>query len=150
MESMKLVNFVRSEVKQDKKPTDIAKNQFADDKYLQPVLDDDAVLFSLDDTDEASVGGDQSEQPTRPTPDAAAQDKFLREAEARSDVPEAAKGRSAIERNDSSYFESYSTRGIAAERLCIFKVAHLENRNPRDDAQGQSTNRRLQRFHLQQ
>jgi type I protein arginine methyltransferase len=43
------VNFIRSEVKAGKTPRDISKDDLKDDKYLQPVLEDDALLFSLDD-----------------------------------------------------------------------------------------------------
>lgn len=47
---MKLVNFVRGEVQRGNKTLNISsKAVFEDDKYLQPVLEDDALLYSLDD-----------------------------------------------------------------------------------------------------
>lgn len=43
------MNYIRSEVKNGNKNPDVSDAaKFADDKYLQPVLEDDAVLFSLD------------------------------------------------------------------------------------------------------
>ncbi|KPI40608.1 Ribosomal protein arginine N-methyltransferase rmt3 [Cyphellophora attinorum] len=50
LELIKLVNYIRSEVASgDAQPSTSDKSLFADDKYLQPVLEDDAVLYSLDD-----------------------------------------------------------------------------------------------------
>lgn len=48
--SIKLVNFIRSEVKAGKKVSpDVQKADFDDEIYLKPVLEDDALLFNLDD-----------------------------------------------------------------------------------------------------
>ena len=53
---MKLVNYIRSEVLAGKQKPDVSNaSSWADDKYLQPALDDDALLFSLDDIDERPV-----------------------------------------------------------------------------------------------
>lgn len=50
---IKLVNFIRSEVKGGSSvPATISKSDFEDDKYLQPVLEEDQLLFSLDDLPE--------------------------------------------------------------------------------------------------
>ncbi|KAJ5989189.1 hypothetical protein N7481_004399 [Penicillium waksmanii] len=64
LDSIKLVNYVRTQVKAGNKTPDVSsKSQFEDDAYLKPVLEDDALLYSLDDiaeeqaSDEAS-GGD--------------------------------------------------------------------------------------------
>jgi protein arginine N-methyltransferase 3 len=47
---IKLVNYIRSEVKRgDIKPDVSSLSKFTDEKYLQPILPDDGVLFSLDD-----------------------------------------------------------------------------------------------------
>lgn len=48
--SIKLVNFIRSNVKagQPVLPSDISVDDFADEKYLKPVLENDALLFTLD------------------------------------------------------------------------------------------------------
>ncbi|KAF2403853.1 putative ribosomal protein arginine N-methytransferase rmt3 [Trichodelitschia bisporula] len=54
---IKLVNYIRSEVKCGNKSPDVSsKSLFEDDKYLQPVLEDDALLFSLDDLLEGISG----------------------------------------------------------------------------------------------
>lgn len=48
--SVKLVNYVRSEVRNGNlKPDVSSKDLFQDDKYLQPVLQEDALLIQLDD-----------------------------------------------------------------------------------------------------
>ncbi|EON67526.1 hypothetical protein W97_06894 [Coniosporium apollinis CBS 100218] len=47
---IKLVNYIRAEVQAgNTKPDLSSKSLFEDDKYLQPVLEDDALLFCLDD-----------------------------------------------------------------------------------------------------
>ncbi|KIX03334.1 uncharacterized protein Z518_06886 [Rhinocladiella mackenziei CBS 650.93] len=56
---IKLVNYVRSEVRAGKHPSHISsKSIFDDERYLKPVLEDDALLYSLDDVfeDGASSG----------------------------------------------------------------------------------------------
>ncbi|KAF7714577.1 Ribosomal protein arginine N-methytransferase [Penicillium ucsense] len=53
LDTIKLVNYVRSEVKAGNLSPDVStKEKFADDAYLKPVLEDDAVLYSLDDITE--------------------------------------------------------------------------------------------------
>ncbi|KAG9820550.1 S-adenosyl-L-methionine-dependent methyltransferase, partial [Aureobasidium melanogenum] len=48
--AIKLVNYIRAEAKNgNSKPDVSSKSLFDDDKYMQPVLEDDALLFSLDD-----------------------------------------------------------------------------------------------------
>ncbi|KAK3067381.1 hypothetical protein LTS18_001148, partial [Coniosporium uncinatum] len=48
--SMKLVNYIREQVRSgNQKPDVSSKELFHDDRYLQPTLPDDALLFSLDD-----------------------------------------------------------------------------------------------------
>lgn len=50
MDLIKLVNYIRSEVKAGNSKPDVStRAAFEDDKYLKPVLDDDALLYSLDD-----------------------------------------------------------------------------------------------------
>ncbi|RMZ80129.1 hypothetical protein DV737_g3190, partial [Chaetothyriales sp. CBS 132003] len=50
LEKIKLINYVRAEAKKgNTKPELETKAIFDDDKYLQPVLVDDAVLYSLED-----------------------------------------------------------------------------------------------------
>ncbi|THW22427.1 S-adenosyl-L-methionine-dependent methyltransferase [Aureobasidium pullulans] len=48
--AIKLVNYIRGEAKNgNQKPDVSSKSLFEDDKYMQPALEDDALLFSLDD-----------------------------------------------------------------------------------------------------
>ena len=48
--SIKFVNYIRSEVKKGNHQPDVSSREFfEDEKYLQPILEDDALLFSLDD-----------------------------------------------------------------------------------------------------
>lgn len=50
LDVVKLVNYIRSEVKVGiKKPDVSAKSGFEDDQYLLPVLEDDALLWNLHD-----------------------------------------------------------------------------------------------------
>ncbi|KAL0254492.1 Ribosomal protein arginine N-methyltransferase rmt3 [Diplodia seriata] len=66
LSSIKLVNYIRSEVKAgNKNPAVSDASKFADDKYLQPVLDDDAVLFSLDELSDDSEGEQLSDEGKR-------------------------------------------------------------------------------------
>lgn len=56
-DAVRLVNYIRSEVKAGKpKPEIVSKQAFQDDKYLQPVLEDDALLFNLDEILEEQAG----------------------------------------------------------------------------------------------
>lgn len=51
--NIRLVNFIRSEFQNGKElRSDITRELFEDDKYLKPILEDDAVLFSLDELPE--------------------------------------------------------------------------------------------------
>ncbi|ETN41200.1 uncharacterized protein HMPREF1541_03135 [Cyphellophora europaea CBS 101466] len=63
MDLIKLVNYIRSEVKAGSRRPDLSSaSKFQDDKYLQPVLEDDALLYSLDDVFEDGAGnGAQNE-----------------------------------------------------------------------------------------
>lgn len=56
--SIKLVNFIRSQVHSGNKVSaaNISREAFHDEKYLKPVLEDDALLFSLDDLPEVMEG----------------------------------------------------------------------------------------------
>ncbi|KUJ23020.1 putative ribosomal protein arginine N-methytransferase rmt3 [Mollisia scopiformis] len=51
--NIKLVNYIRSQVHSGQKVTsNISRNDFDDEKYLKPILEDDALLFSLDELPE--------------------------------------------------------------------------------------------------
>lgn len=61
LDSIKLVNYVRTQVKAGNKTPDVSsKSQFEDDAYLKPVLEDDALLYSLDDIAEEEAGNEAS------------------------------------------------------------------------------------------
>ncbi|KAJ5887922.1 hypothetical protein N7495_007963 [Penicillium taxi] len=51
-DTIKLVNYIRTAVKDGKIPDVSSKSNFDDDVYLKPVLEDDALLYSLDDVTE--------------------------------------------------------------------------------------------------
>ncbi|OJJ44269.1 hypothetical protein ASPZODRAFT_144840 [Penicilliopsis zonata CBS 506.65] len=53
LESIKLVNYIRTQIKAGNKTPDVSsKTLFEDDAYLKPVLEDDALLYSLEDLDD--------------------------------------------------------------------------------------------------
>lgn len=61
MSSIKLVNYIRQHAKDGITNLEIkSATEFEDDKYLQPVLEDDALLFSLDDISPSTQQGDYS------------------------------------------------------------------------------------------
>ncbi|CAK3769162.1 Hypothetical predicted protein [Lecanosticta acicola] len=58
--AIKLINYIRSEVKAGQaKPKVTDSTLWSDDKYLQPVLEDDALLFNLDDLVDTAVPEDE-------------------------------------------------------------------------------------------
>jgi type I protein arginine methyltransferase len=71
--SIKLVNYIRSEIKAGRQITsDFPKEVLDGDRYLKPVLEDDALLFSLDDLPGAvtnarddAASASRSEEPDR-------------------------------------------------------------------------------------
>jgi protein arginine N-methyltransferase 3 len=59
--NVKLVNYIRSQVHSGSPiSSDISREDFDDDKFLMPVLEDDALLISLDDLPEVQLGGQNS------------------------------------------------------------------------------------------
>ncbi|KAL1873768.1 Ribosomal protein arginine N-methyltransferase rmt3 [Paecilomyces lecythidis] len=61
LDTIKLVNYVRSEVRAgNTKPDVSSKDIFQDEIYMRPVLEDDALLYSLDDLGEAEGEGETS------------------------------------------------------------------------------------------
>jgi hypothetical protein len=58
--SIKLVNYIRSEVLAGKdKPNVSDPAAWVDDKFLQPTLADDALLFSLDELDDSPLSDEE-------------------------------------------------------------------------------------------
>lgn len=79
-ECVKLVNYLRSEVQRgNTKPDVSSKSLFDDDVYLKPVLEDDALLFSLDGILQSAKHDDKLENGLRLEPaKAVEQDAFQR------------------------------------------------------------------------
>lgn len=51
--TVKLINYIRAEVRDgNQKPDVSSKAHFGDDRFLRPVLEDDALLYSLDDLED--------------------------------------------------------------------------------------------------
>lgn len=60
--NIKLVNYIRSQVHSGQViPKELSRKDFEDEKFLKPVLEDDAVLFTLDDLPEVA-GAEDSEE----------------------------------------------------------------------------------------
>jgi len=67
--NIRLVNFIRLEVKEGRSvSSDISQKDFEDEKYLKPVLEDDALLFNLDDLPEATGRPDNTLDARDPAP----------------------------------------------------------------------------------
>lgn len=61
--NIKLVNYIRAQTHSGKLvSSEISKADFDDEKYLKPVLEDDALLFSLDDLPDVEVKGETEEK----------------------------------------------------------------------------------------
>ncbi|WEW54948.1 Ribosomal protein arginine N-methyltransferase rmt3 [Emydomyces testavorans] len=59
--SIRLVNYIRSEVQSGNVKPDVSSSSlFEDEKYLKPVLEDDALLYNLDDISGDSLFGERS------------------------------------------------------------------------------------------
>jgi protein arginine N-methyltransferase 3 len=70
--TVKLVNYIRSEVKHgNQKPDVSSKSFFDDDKYMMPALEDDALLYSLDDIFEDQLPVTTDDKPAQDSSDSA-------------------------------------------------------------------------------
>lgn len=84
LDTIKLVNYIRGETKAGIQPLELSeKTVFEDEKYLQPVLEDDALLYSLhdafgelfeDDNDDVRVNAHDTLSKGTPSTDLIAQD----------------------------------------------------------------------------
>ncbi|RDW86817.1 protein arginine methyltransferase RmtB [Aspergillus mulundensis] len=137
LDTIKLVNYIRTSVKDGNMSPDVStKDKFQDDIYLKPVLEDDALLYSLDDIeDEESdkAGETQAERQVVELQEELerlqiqfseyrlAVQKSLEEQLAKEEEKPAsqAAGRAATkaEEVDSDYFTSYSYNGIHESML---------------------------------
>lgn len=62
--TIRLINYIRSEVARGNAQPDVSSSSlFEDEKYLLPVLEDDALLFSLDDIP-SGLSSDEAAEPT--------------------------------------------------------------------------------------
>ncbi|KAI9149133.1 Ribosomal protein arginine N-methyltransferase rmt3 [Paramyrothecium foliicola] len=62
--AVKLVNYVRTLVKEEQDlPKDISRSDFEDDRFLQPVIENDALLFTLDEILEEDEADDKATEP---------------------------------------------------------------------------------------
>ncbi|KAF9893064.1 hypothetical protein FE257_012475 [Aspergillus nanangensis] len=132
--TIKLVNYIRSQVKAGNMSPDVSsQDKFEDEVYLKPVLEDDALLYSLDDIEDESAetnGGTEAERrvselqedlerlQTQFSEYRIAVQKSLEEQLSKEDEKTPASGPSgqkAEEKTapeDPGYFSSYSDNGI--------------------------------------
>ncbi|PYH82803.1 S-adenosyl-L-methionine-dependent methyltransferase [Aspergillus uvarum CBS 121591] len=139
--TIKLVNYVRSQVKQGNMSPDVSsKDKFDDELYLMPVLEDDALLYSLDDIDEEGLeaaGETDAERRVielqedlerlqtqfseyRDAVQKSMEEQLSKEDEklkANPNAPTARRTTSKIEEADADYFVSYSYNGIHESML---------------------------------
>lgn len=144
MDTIKLVNYVRSQVKAENSAPDVSsKANFEDEAYLKPVLEDDALLYSLGDALEeeelSEVPGGEAEKRVlelqedlerlqtqfseyRLAVQKSMDEQLSKEDEELSSSSSAAgppKSTSRIEAAESDYFSSYSYNGTPVYCLDI-------------------------------
>ncbi|KAL4870974.1 hypothetical protein BDV12DRAFT_184089 [Aspergillus spectabilis] len=140
LDNIKLVNYVRSEVKNGNLTPDVSsKDKFQDEAYLKPVLEDDALLYSLDDIEDeesGETGGTQAERQVielqeelqrlqiqfseyRSAVQKSLEEQLTKEDEKLALTPgqSAARAASKTEAIDSDYFSSYAYNGIHESML---------------------------------
>lgn len=134
LDTIKLVNYIRSQVKAGNMTPDVSsKAKFDDEAYLKPVLEDDALLYSLGDVleeDESEVPGGAAEKRVlelqedlerlqtqfseyRLAVQKSMDEQLSKEDEGLSSPPSAPpKSTNRIEAAESDYFTSYSYNGM--------------------------------------
>ncbi|KAL5340087.1 S-adenosyl-L-methionine-dependent methyltransferase [Aspergillus crustosus] len=140
LDTIKLVNYVRSQVKDGNLTPDVSsKDKFHDDTYLKPVLEDDALLYSLDDIEDegnGEAGATQAERQVvelqeklerlqiqfseyRSAVQKSLDEQLTKEDEKLASNPgqAAARAASKTEAIDSDYFSSYAYNGIHESML---------------------------------
>lgn len=103
---IKLVNYLRSEAQKNTSPDGISIPDLtgsSSDKYLQPTLEDDALLFELGDL--------------MPEPDTKVADYDEFEAKLQRDIPEDFSKVKVTSDRDEDYFDSYKGNGIHREMI---------------------------------
>ncbi|KAJ5601681.1 hypothetical protein N7510_011215 [Penicillium lagena] len=138
LDMIKLVNYVRTQVKSGNMTPDVStKAQFADDAYLKPVLEDDALLYSLDDLaddqgEDAAPGTEAERQVLELQEDLerlqtqfseyrlavqkSMEDQLSKEEEKLDNAP-SAQTADRIQEAEDGYFVSYSYNGIHESML---------------------------------
>lgn len=156
---IKLVNYVRSQVKAGNTTPDVSsKDKFDDDAYMKPVLENDALLYSLGDIEEEDAepsGGDDAERrvvelqedlerlQTQFTEYRLAVQRSMEEQlsqeDSRLSAGPSTRSKSKIEEVDSDYFVSYQYNGILlpyiTEVTCGSSLTNVAYSNPRVHAQ---------------
>lgn len=146
LDTIKLVNYVRSEVKAGNKAPDVSsKSKFEDDAYLKPALEDDALLYSLDDIAEeqgqdAAPGSDAERRifelqedlerlqtqfsEYRLAVQKSMEDQLTKEDEKLEPGASVKKGpaKDRIQEADADYFTSYSYNGMFEYGLCLGRI----------------------------
>ncbi|PLB53133.1 protein arginine methyltransferase RmtB [Aspergillus steynii IBT 23096] len=136
--TIKLVNYIRSQVKSGNLSPDVtSKSNFEDDVYLKPVLEDDALLYSLDDIEDETAegpGGTDAERQVvelqeelerlqtqfseyRSAVQQSMEDQLSKEDEKLASGPPPQRVKGKIEEADADYFVSYSYNGIHESML---------------------------------
>lgn len=131
--TIKLINYIRTQVKAGNTSPDVSsKKKFDDDAYMKPALEDDALLYSLDDIedDEAeAAGGSDAERRVielqedlerlqsqfseyRLAVQQSMEEQLSQEDSKLTSSGPSAKAVDKIEEADSDYFSSYSYNGI--------------------------------------
>ncbi|KAJ5594775.1 uncharacterized protein N7459_000983 [Penicillium hispanicum] len=139
LDTIKLVNYIRSEVKAGNKTPDVSsKSRFDDDVYMKPVMEDDALLYSLDDItedqDEDAGLGTEAERRVlelqedlerlqtqfseyRLAVQKSLEDQLSKEDDKIDSSTSVAKPKTKIQEADADYFVSYAYNGIHESML---------------------------------
>ncbi|KAH8424064.1 protein arginine methyltransferase RmtB [Aspergillus melleus] len=136
--TIKLVNYIRSQVEAGNTSPDVtSKDKFDDDVYLKPVLEDDALLYSLDDIEDEEAsdapGGTDAERQVvelqeelerlqtqfseyRSAVQQSMEEQLSKEDEKLAPGP-SQRAQSKVDEIDADYFVSYSYNGIHESML---------------------------------
>ncbi|KAL4748600.1 hypothetical protein BDW72DRAFT_151407 [Aspergillus terricola var. indicus] len=141
LDTIKLVNYIRNSVKNGNMTPDLSsKDKFQSEVYLKPVLEDDALLYSLDDIEDEesgeAVGETQAERQVvelqeelerlriqfseyRLAVQKSLEEQLTKEDEKLGSTPGQPAGRTSTkaEEVDSDYFTSYAYNGIHESML---------------------------------
>jgi hypothetical protein len=123
--AIRLVNFVRQTVqKGEALPAEIVPSHFADEAYLKPVLDNDALIFTLDEIlDDEDGQGDGGAGVDEPAPEASGSTSNAPEAASSSSSKDAATSGTSLEARNkaleaeiAALREQYASYRLAVEQ----------------------------------